>query len=356
MATTVDPDVSPLPFSARHIGAPDHETDTMLATLGFESMQQLVDAALPASIAQPQPLNLPPALDEAQALEALRSLAAKNELKTQMIGQGFYGTHTPSVILRNVLENPGWYTAYTPYQPEISQGRLEALLNFQTMVSDLTGMDIANASLLDESSAVAEAILLMRRSNKKLADAKVVVDADVFPQTREVVTGRAEAVGISVEFADLRQGLPAGRICGLVVQTPGDSGAVVDHSAVIAEAKERGAMVTVAADLLSLTLLSSPGELGRTSRWAVASASGFRCSSAARMRPIWRCARGCSGSCPAGWWGSPRTPRAGPATGWRCRLGSSTSAVSGRRRTSVLRRRCWRWSPPRTGSTTAPTG
>ena len=262
MATTVDQDFSPLPFSARHIGALDDDADTMLATLGFESMQQLVDAALPASIAQPQPLNLPAALDEPQALETLRTLAGKNELKTQMIGQGFYGTHTPSVILRNVLENPGWYTAYTPYQPEISQGRLEALLNFQTMVSDLTGMDIANASLLDESSAVAEAILLMRRSNKKLADAKVVVDHDVFPQTREVVVGRAEAVGIAVEFADLTQGLPAGDICGVVVQTPGDSGAVVDHSAVIAEAKERGALVTVAADLLSLTVLTSPGDLG----------------------------------------------------------------------------------------------
>ncbi|GAA4839195.1 aminomethyl-transferring glycine dehydrogenase [Garicola koreensis] len=262
MATTADTDFSPLPFSARHIGALDESADTMLSSLGFESMQQLVDAALPASIAQPQRLNLPAALDEPQALDALREFAGKNELKTQMIGQGFYGTHTPSVIMRNVLENPGWYTAYTPYQPEISQGRLEALLNFQTMVSDLTGLDIANASLLDESSAVAEAILLMRRSNKKFADAKVVVDADVFPQTRQVVAGRAEAVGIAVEFADLRQGLPSGEICGVVVQTPGDSGAVVDHSAVIAEAKERGAMVTVAADLLSLTLLTSPGELG----------------------------------------------------------------------------------------------
>ena len=253
----------PAGFPARHMGPEADSAATMLSALGYESLAELVDSAVPDDIRQQAPLDLPPALSEAESLAALRRYAGQNQVKTQMIGQGFYGTHTPNVILRNVLENPAWYTAYTPYQPEISQGRLEALLNFQTMVADLTGLDIANASLLDEASAVAEAILLMRRANKKLAQAKVVVDTDIFPQTRAVITGRAQAVGIELQFADLSaDGLPEGEICGVVLQQPGNSGAVADHSAVIAEAKDRGALVTVAADLLALTLITPPGEQG----------------------------------------------------------------------------------------------
>jgi glycine dehydrogenase len=179
-----------------------------------------------------------------------------------MIGQGYYDTVTPPVIRRNILESPAWYTAYTPYQPEISQGRLEALLNFQTMVQDLTGLPIANASLLDEATAVAEAVLLMRRANKAVKDGKTVLDADLLPQTIAIVKGRAEALGFEVEVADLSLGLPEGAINGVVLQQPGVSGRVFDHSAVIAEAKERGALVTVAADLLSLTLITPPGEQG----------------------------------------------------------------------------------------------
>ncbi len=250
-------------FARRHIGPGQDAAAQMLRTLGYDSLQELVDDAVPSSIRQDRALRLPEALSEAEASEALRGYASRNTVKAQMIGQGFYGTHTPQVILRNILENPAWYTAYTPYQPEISQGRLEALLNFQTMVAELTGLDIANASLLDESSAVAEAILLMRRANKKHARAKIVVDEDVFPQTRAVVEGRADALGIEVEFHDVvGQGLPEGDLCGLVLQQPGNSGAVTDHSAIIAEAKERGAMVTVAADLLALTLITPPGEQG----------------------------------------------------------------------------------------------
>lgn len=250
-------------FAARHIGPTEGAAAQMLQTLGYDSLEKLTDDAVPAGIRQAAALDLPPALTESEALEALRGYAAQNTVKAQMIGQGFYGTHTPQVILRNILENPAWYTAYTPYQPEISQGRLEALLNFQTMVADLTGLDIANASLLDESSAVAEAILLMRRTNKKHAKAKVVVDTDIFPQTRAVVEGRADALGIDVEFHDLlTHGLPDGDLCGVVLQQPGNSGAVTDHSALIAEAKERGAMVTVAADLLALTMITPPGEQG----------------------------------------------------------------------------------------------
>ncbi|GAA1104069.1 aminomethyl-transferring glycine dehydrogenase [Nesterenkonia jeotgali] len=260
-SSTLAPDATE--FSARHIGPTSETAGTMLSALGYDSLTDLVDAAVPEAIRQPAALNLPEALTEAETLQALRGYAEKNQPRTQMIGQGFYDTHTPQVILRNVLQNPAWYTAYTPYQPEISQGRLEALLNFQTMVADLTGLDIANASLLDEASAVAEAILLMRRGNKKRATAKIVLDADIFPQTRAVVTGRAEALGIELQTVDIAaHGLPEGEICGLVLQQPADSGAVVDHRAVIAEAKERGAMVTIAADLLALTLITSPGEQG----------------------------------------------------------------------------------------------
>ena len=251
-------------FTDRHIGVSDPaDIETMLTRLGYDSLEALVDTAVPAAIRRPDPLQLPPGLSEEEILAHLRELADRNVVKTQMIGQGFYGTHTPPVIRRNVLESPAWYTAYTPYQPEISQGRLEALLNFQTMVSDLTGLNIANASMLDESSATAEAVLLMRRANKKApVTAKTVLDANIFPQTIAVVRGRAEALGFEVEVADLSAGLPEGDLSGIVLQQPGNDGAVVDHTAIIAAAKDRGAMVTVVADLLSLTLITPPGEQG----------------------------------------------------------------------------------------------
>ncbi|UOD81128.1 aminomethyl-transferring glycine dehydrogenase [Paenarthrobacter ureafaciens] len=256
---------SPTAFADRHIGARRQaDIDTMLKAIGYDSVDGLVDVAVPDSIRQSSPLTLQKALSETQVLAELRKLAAKNKTAVQMIGQGYYDTITPPVIRRNILESPAWYTAYTPYQPEISQGRLEALLNFQTMVQDLVGLPIANASLLDEATAVAEAVLMMRRANKyKTAkDGKTVLDADCLPQTIAIVKGRAEALGFEVEVADLSAGLPDGDINGVVLQQPGVSGRVFDHSAVIAEAKERGALVTVAADLLSLTLITPPGEQG----------------------------------------------------------------------------------------------
>ncbi|HKU35579.1 MAG TPA: aminomethyl-transferring glycine dehydrogenase [Paenarthrobacter sp.] len=249
-------------FADRHIGARRQaDIDIMLKAIGYDSLDGLVDAAVPASIRQEKPLSLDTALSEVEVLAELRQLAAKNKTAVQMIGQGYYDTVTPPVIRRNILESPAWYTAYTPYQPEISQGRLEALLNFQTMVQDLTALPIANASLLDEATAVAEAVLLMRRANKK-NDGKTVLDADCLPQTIAIVKGRAEALGFEVEIADLSAGLPDGDINGIVLQQPGVSGRVFDHSAVIAAAKERGALVTVAADLLALTLITPPGEQG----------------------------------------------------------------------------------------------
>jgi glycine dehydrogenase len=249
-------------FVDRHIGARRQaDVEAMLKAVGYDTVDALVDTAVPNDIRQDSPLELAPALSEVEALAELRKLAAKNKTAVQMIGQGYYDTVTPPVIRRNILEAPAWYTAYTPYQPEISQGRLEALLNFQTMVQDLTALPIANASLLDEATAVAEAVLLMRRANKK-NDGKTVLDADCLPQTIAIVRGRAEALGFEVEVADLSQGLPDGDINGVVLQQPGVSGRVFDHSGVIAAAKERGALVTVAADLLALTLITPPGEQG----------------------------------------------------------------------------------------------
>jgi glycine dehydrogenase len=256
-------------FVDRHIGARRQaDVDAMLKAVGYDTVDALVDTAVPKDIRQDSDLALAAALSEVEVLAELRKLASKNKTAVQMIGQGYYDTVTPAVIRRNILEAPAWYTAYTPYQPEISQGRLEALLNFQTMVQDLVGLPIANASLLDEATAVAEAVLMMRRANKTVGqksgahDGKTVLDADCLPQTIAIVKGRAEALGFEVEVADLSKGLPEGVINGVVLQQPGASGRVFDHSAVIADAKERGALVTVAADLLSLTLITSPGEQG----------------------------------------------------------------------------------------------
>jgi glycine dehydrogenase len=265
VSTPHNPDV----FADRHLGPRGREVSIMLDQLGIDTMDTLVDRAVPKAIRSQAPLNLPAARTEPEVLAHLRALAGKNQVKTQMIGQGFYGTHTPAVIRRNVLESPAWYTAYTPYQPEISQGRLEALLNFQTAVEDLTGLEIANASLLDEASAVAEAVALMWRASRA-KEGYVVLDADLFGQSLAVARGRAEAIGLPVVVADLSQGLraglpaelPPGQLVGLVVQQVGASGRVLDARGVIAEAKEAGALVTVATDLLALTLLVSPGELG----------------------------------------------------------------------------------------------
>jgi glycine dehydrogenase len=205
-------------------------------------------------------------MTEDQVLAHLADLAHRNVVARSMVGLGYYDTHTPPVIVRNVLENPAWYTAYTPYQPEISQGRLEALLNFQTMVADLTGLEVANASMLDEATAAAEAMTLMRRAGRSRSS-RLVVDADLFPQTRAVIETRAQPLGIEVVEATLlpdlpRRGLPEGDFFGVILQVPGASGRIVDAAPIIAEAHDRGAMVAVGADLLALTLITPPGEQG----------------------------------------------------------------------------------------------
>ena len=233
----------------------------MLALLGHASLDDLARAAVPASILLGSDLDLPEALPEIDVLAELRELGHCNRVMTTMIGLGYYGTHTPQVVLRKVLENPAWYTAYTPYQPEISQGRLEALLNYQTMVCDLTGLPLANASLLDEATAAAEAMAVARRSSKAESN-RFVVDLDVFPQTLAILQTRAEPIGIEIVAADLSQGLPAGGCFGALLQYPGASGLVRDLAPVIEEIHAAGALACVAADLLALVLLTPPGEMG----------------------------------------------------------------------------------------------
>jgi glycine dehydrogenase len=232
----------------------------MLELVGFGSLDELMAAAVPTAIAS-QTLDLPEPLSEHETARELRRLAAANRPAESMIGLGYHATITPPVIRRNVLEDPAWYTAYTPYQPEISQGRLEALLNFQTVIGDLTGLPTANASLLDEGTAAAEAMTLVRRAQRG-SSGPFVVDADALPQTIEVITTRAHAMGIEVVVADLTGGLPEGELSGVLVQYPGASGRILDPRPVIDEAHERGALAVVAADLLALTLLESPGQLG----------------------------------------------------------------------------------------------
>jgi glycine dehydrogenase len=249
------------PFAARHIGITSIEDQqAMLETVGYASMEDLLADAIPAGIREKLALALPEAATEAEAAAELRALADRNEVLTSMIGLGYYDTITPAVIRRNVLENPAWYTAYTPYQPEISQGRLEALINFQTMVEDLSGLPIAGASMLDEGTAAAEGMALAHRAARK--GDRFVVDADVLPQTLDVIRTRALPLGLDVVVHDLDQPLPDGELFGVLAQYPGASGAVRDLRPLVEAAHDRGALVVVAADLLALTLLTPPGEVG----------------------------------------------------------------------------------------------
>ncbi|MEV3874354.1 aminomethyl-transferring glycine dehydrogenase [Streptomyces sp. NPDC049906] len=254
-----------IPFERRHIGPDAEARAKMLAQVGYGSLDELTATAVPDVIKNAEALDLPAARTEADVLAELRSLADRNDVLGSMIGLGYYGTFTPPVILRNVMENPAWYTAYTPYQPEISQGRLEALLNFQTTVAELTGLPTSGASLLDEGTAAAEAMALSRRVGK-VKGGVFLVDADTLPQTVAVIRTRAEPTGVEVVVADLTAGIPtevAERgVTGVLLQYPGASGAVLDLRPVIEQAHELGAVVTVAADLLALTLLTPPGELG----------------------------------------------------------------------------------------------
>jgi glycine dehydrogenase len=247
-------------FIERHIGPNDAEITQMLAVLGQNSLESLTDAIVPAAIKSPAPLALPRAVTEVAALAQIRAIADQNQVLRSFIGQGYYGTHTPNVILRNILENPAWYTAYTPYQAEISQGRMEALINFQTMVADLTGMAIANSSLLDEATAAAEAMTLAKRSCKSKSNV-FFASRDAHPQTLEVLHTRAEAMGIELHIGADAEAATVDSF-GVLLQYPNTFGQINDYRALAEAAHARGALVAVATDLLALTLIAAPGEWG----------------------------------------------------------------------------------------------
>ncbi|HJS48349.1 MAG TPA: glycine dehydrogenase (aminomethyl-transferring), partial [Gemmatimonadales bacterium] len=260
--THPDPALAPERFVSRHLGPRPEDQAEMLGLLGFDSLDALVDAVIPADIRLPRPLALPPALTEREAVDRLRGMAGKNEVWRSYLGMGYSDTITPPVIQRNVLENPGWYTAYTPYQAEIAQGRLEALLNFQTVVADLTGLPIANASLLDEGTAAAEAMLMTLAVAPKTGAPVYLVDAGCHPQTIAVVSTRAEARGIRLEVGDPDRFTFRPGVIGALVQYPATDGRVRDFGALCAAAHAAGALVTAASDLLALALLTPPGEWG----------------------------------------------------------------------------------------------
>lgn len=249
-------------FIDRHLGPRSADAEQMLETLGYSSLDALMDAVVPSQIRLDGELQLPAPLSEHEAQAKIAGYAAKNKVLAQMIGAGYYDAVTPAVLRRNILENPGFYTSYTPYQAEISQGRLEALLNFQNTVMELTGLEIANSSLLDEASAVAEAAVMMHRANRKVKNGFFAIDSRCLPQVISVTRGRAEMLGIPFVITDFSEGLPEGDLYGIILAYPAQDGEIRDIEPLIKAAKERNALVTVDADLLALTLLKSPGELG----------------------------------------------------------------------------------------------
>lgn len=252
---------NPANFESRHIGPGANDQQTMLNALGYVSLADFIGAVIPGNIRLPNPLALDEAVSETEALKMMKAVAENNQVLRSFIGQGYYNTHTPKVILRNVMENPAWYTAYTPYQPEISQGRLEALLNYQTMICDLTGMELANASMLDEATAAAEAMTLCQRMSKSKS-MNFFVDQDCMPQTLDVILTRAEPLNIQVIVGNPKTDLQADDVFGVLLQYPGVSGQINDYREVIDAVHAHKGLVAMAADILALTLLTSPGELG----------------------------------------------------------------------------------------------
>ncbi|HEY4108881.1 aminomethyl-transferring glycine dehydrogenase, partial [Puia sp.] len=253
-------------FAGRHIGPDEQEATRMLATIGIGSLDELIDKTIPAAIRSRKNLAIPGPLSEQQYLTTLRQVASLNKVYKSYIGQGYYDTIVPSVILRNVFENPGWYTQYTPYQAEIAQGRLESLLNFQTMVADLTGLPLANASLLDEGTAAAEAMTMFFNAKNKdhehITTPKFFVDTNIFAQTKDLLLTRAQPIGIELVTGDFRQATIDSSFFGAIVQYPGSDGAIHDYRSFIQQVQKAGAYVVMATDLLALTLLTPPGELG----------------------------------------------------------------------------------------------
>lgn len=336
----------------RHIGPTTAEIAAMLAVIGSESLHGLVDETLPPDIRQEERIDFGTSLTERRVLEHMRGIADKNRLLVSLIGQGYHGTTMPPVIQRNIFENPAWYTAYSPYQPEISQGRLEALLNFQTLVCDLTGLDIANASLLDEATAAAEAMGMASRIARKGKTA-FFVDGECLPQTIAVLKTRAAPLGWTIVVGDPATDLDPAEVFGAIVQYPGVCGAIRDFSEVIARLHEAGAVAVMAADPLALTLLKPPGEMGADiaigsmQRYGVPMGYGGPHAAYLSTRDAHK------RTLPGRLVGVSVDARETGPTASPCRPASSISAVRRRRRTSAPRRCCWRSSPACTRCSTA---
>ena len=264
-------------FIFRHIGPRDTDTKEMLKMIGVNSLDELIDKTVPPAIRMKKELSLPAAMSEQDYLKLIRDISHNNKVFKNYLGQGYYDTHVPSVIMRNVFKNPGWYTQYTPYQAEISQGRLESLLNFQTMVSDLTALPIANASLLDEATAAAEAMTMffnmLNKDHDHISRSKFFIDDEIFPQTKDVLLTRAAPIGIEIVTGDYKSAEIDTTFFGAIVQYPNDKGSIEDYSKFIHDVHTAGAYIAMATDLLALTLLTPPGELGADC--AVGSAQRF---------------------------------------------------------------------------------
>ena len=327
-------------FVRRHIGPSPRDISAMLESVGARSLDELMGETLPASIRQ-SAAHLGSALSETEALTHIREIASKNKVFTSLIGQGYSGTILPAVIQRNILENPAWYTAYTPYQPEISQGRLEALFNFQTMICDLTGLDVANASLLDEATAAAEAMALAERAAQAKSKS-FFVDAEVHPQTLAVLRTRAEPLGWSLIVGDPLTDLDKAEVFGGLLQYPGTSGAVRDLRPAIAALHAKGALAVVAADLLALTLIASPGELGADIAIGSAQRFGVPMGYGGPHAAYMSVRDALKRSLPGRIVGLSVDSRGQPPIGWRCRPASSTSAAKRPPPISAPRRCCWR--------------
>ena len=252
-------------FVNRHVGLSKEEEELMLSSINCEDLKTLINQTVPDSIRSPKELDLPPALTEVDFIDHFKSMMSNNQIMHNFIGMGYYDCITPKVILRNILENPGWYTAYTPYQAEIAQGRLEALINYQTMVIDLTGMEVANASLLDEGTAAAEAISMLynKRPKAKKQSNTLLVDQEMFPQTLSIVRTRGEAIGINITLCDIQKAdVTDDDVFAVMVQYPNSNGEVIDHTHLLSAANEHEVSSIFAADLMSLALLRSPGSIG----------------------------------------------------------------------------------------------
>ena len=334
-------------FVRRHIGPDGNDAAKMLAQLGFKKLDELIDAAVPKNIRLQKKMNLPAARGEFEALAELENVAGENKVFRSFIGMGYYDCITPAVIQRNVLENPGWFTQYTPYQAEISQGRLEALLNFQTMVSDLTALDIANASMLDEATAAAEAMTMSHR----LVDGRNVffISENCHPQNIQVVRTRGEALGIEIIVGNHENFQFSEKVFGALVQYPDTFGAIHDFSGFAEKAHDAGALLTVATDLLALTLIQPPGEFGADIAVGSAQRFGVPLGYGGRTRRFLPRAINSNVSCPAASSAFQRIRAANPRCASRSAHASSTFAAKKRQVTFAPRRRCsqtWRHSTP----------